>query len=103
MENLSIGLSILTIILLIALMFSVRKLSSRGGEAKPKGEVVSNAPQAVAPVAGGIAPEVVAAITAAIACVWEGQSGFVVRHIRRVNHAPAWNRAGRDEQVYSRF
>ena len=29
--------------------------------------------------------------------------GFVVRSIRRVSNAPAWNRAGREEQIYSRL
>ena len=33
----------------------------------------------------------------------ENTSGFVVRSIRRINNAPAWNRAGREEQVYSRM
>ena len=58
--------------------------------------------------------EVVAVITAAIATVLEkeaeakgekksAQPQFVVRSIRRISNAPAWNRAGREEQVYSRF
>lgn len=51
----------------------------------------------------GITPEVLAAITAAIASVWQGTGGFVVRHVKRVSNAPAWNRAGREEQTYSRF
>ena len=33
----------------------------------------------------------------------ENTTGFVVRSIRRINNAPAWNRAGREEQVYSRM
>ena len=33
----------------------------------------------------------------------ENATGFVVRSIRRINNAPAWNRAGREEQVYSRM
>ena len=33
----------------------------------------------------------------------ENTTGFVVRSIRRINNAPAWNRAGREEQVYSRL
>ena len=32
-----------------------------------------------------------------------GEGKFVVRHIKRINNAPAWNRAGREEQIYSRF
>lgn len=58
--------------------------------------------------------EVVAAITAAVATVLEqeaeakgekkgAQTQFVVRSIRRISNAPAWNRAGREEQVYSRM
>lgn len=58
------------------------------------------------------AGELVAAITAAIAAMLadsqdntDGDSGngFVVRAIRRVHNAPAWNKAGREEQVYSRL
>ncbi len=58
--------------------------------------------------------EIVAAITAAIATVLEAEAEekgeakgakpqFVVRSIRRISNAPAWNRAGREEQVYSRM
>lgn len=53
--------------------------------------------------------ELVAVITAAIAAVMEAEgveaapNGFVVRSIRRISNAPAWNRAGREEQVYSRM
>ena len=53
--------------------------------------------------------ELIAVITAAIAAVLEAEGGeqaaggFVVRSIRRVQSAPAWNRAGREEQVYSRM
>ncbi len=65
---------------------------------------VAVAAPAAAPAAStGIAPEVMAAITAAIAAVWQGEQGFVVRHVKRVNNAPAWNRAGREDQTYSRY
>ncbi len=52
--------------------------------------------------------ELIAVIAAAVALAMEAAgeesaSGFVVRSIRRVNNAPAWNRAGREEQVYSRM
>ena len=47
-------------------------------------------------------PEVVAAIAAALNVVM-GEGKFVVKHIRRIHNAPAWNRAGREEQIYSRF
>ena len=45
----------------------------------------------------------IAVITAAIACAMEEGTGFTVRRVRRISNAPAWQRAGRDEQVYSRF
>ncbi len=51
----------------------------------------------------GITPETVAAITAAIAAIWQGDTGFVVRRVRRVHNAAAWNLAGREDQVYSRM
>ena len=47
-------------------------------------------------------PDVVAAIAAALNMVM-GEGKFVVRHVKRINNAPAWNRAGREEQIYSRF
>lgn len=53
--------------------------------------------------------ELIAVITAAVAAMLAGEggdvadeSGFVVRRVRRVS-APAWNRAGREEQIYSRL
>ena len=52
--------------------------------------------------------ELIAVIAAAVAMAMESAgeentTGFVVRSIRRINNAPAWNRAGREEQVYSRM
>ena len=55
---------------------------------------------------------VVAAISAAIMSILEeevkqnpekAKNTFVVRSIRRMGGIPAWNRAGREEQVYSRL
>lgn len=55
---------------------------------------------------------IVAAISAALMTVLEeevkenpakAKNTFVVRSIRRVGGTPAWNRAGREEQVYSRL
>ena len=52
--------------------------------------------------------ELIAVIAAAVAAAMEAEgaeepTGFVVRSIRRINNAPAWNHAGREEQVYSRM
>ena len=51
--------------------------------------------------------ELIAVIAAAVAAAMEASgevepTGFVVRSIRRMG-TPAWNRAGREEQVYSRM
>ena len=45
----------------------------------------------------------IAVISAAVAALMEDGSAFTVRRIRRVSNATAWSRAGREEQVYSRF
>lgn len=47
-------------------------------------------------------PDVVAAIAAALNVVM-GEGKFIVRHVKRISNAPRWNRAGREEQIYSRF
>ncbi|MBQ6564950.1 MAG: OadG family protein [Clostridiales bacterium] len=47
--------------------------------------------------------ELIAVITAAIACMMEDGTAFKVRHVKRVNTAPAWQKAGREEQIYSRY
>lgn len=67
-------------------------------------ELAPVSPQAAsANIIGDLPAETLIAITTAILSVWQEESGFVVRHVRRVNNAPAWNRAGRDDQVYSRM
>ncbi len=46
----------------------------------------------------------VAAITAALCVVMEGEKGgFTVRRVRRIANASPWQRAGREEQIYSRL
>ena len=45
----------------------------------------------------------IAVITAAIAAMLDDNTGFVVRRVRRVSNTPAWSKAGREEQIYSRF
>ncbi len=95
------------LVILIAFITLLTKFTTAGGkkktepvEVKPVAEAAAHA---AAPVDDGTpSPEVVAAISAALA-VMLGEGKFVVRHIKRINNAPAWNRAGREEQVYSRF
>lgn len=115
MDKLMFGLSVAAIgmlvvftglVILIFCIKAITKLAGAGSK-KPEKKKESVAPVA-APAVPAAAPEcisadVIAAITAAIAAVWQGPSGFVVRHVKRVSNAPAWNRAGREEQTYSRF
>lgn len=76
--------------------------SKKEAAANPNLEPV-NTPAAAPALPEGVSAEVIAAITAAIASIWQGEGGFVVRHVKRISNAPVWNRAGREEQTYSRF
>ena len=95
------------LVLLIVCITVITKISTIGAKKKEAPKAVSTTPVPAAQpapiVQEGISPEVVAAITAAIAAVWQSDAGFRVRHIKRVNNAAAWNRAGREDQVYSRM
>ena len=111
MENLIFGIGVMVIGLLVVflgliiLIVFIKVLSfitdrttgeKKPEKAKPAAPVVS-APPVAAPapaVSEGVSAEVIAAITAAIAAVWQAPTGFVVRHVKRVSNAPAWNRAG---------
>ena len=84
--------------------FSLKNLSA------PKA-AKTEAPAIVIQTANVNDDAVVAAISAALMTVIEeevkanpakAKNTFVVRSIRRIG-TPAWNRAGREEQVYSRF
>ena len=115
MDKLMFGLSVAAIgmvvvfVGLVILIFCIKAITKLAGAGSKKPEKKQ---ERVAPVAApavatadpeGIPADVIAAITAAIAAVWQSPSGFVVRHVKRVSNAPAWNRAGREEQTYSRF
>jgi hypothetical protein len=46
----------------------------------------------------------VAVLTAAVAAIWEDtDNGFIVRKVRRIQNGSAWQKAGREEQIYSRM
>ena len=95
------------LVILIAFISLLSKFTAKGNKKKnntPSGEVkkVEEAPAAPAAAVEGIPADVIAAITAALSVVM-GEGKFVVRHVKRISNAPAWNRAGREEQVYSRF
>lgn len=79
-------------------------VASKKKEAPAKEAAPAPAPAPVEETVSDEVPaEVIAAITAAVAAVWDSPNGFTVRRIKRINNAPAWNRAGREEQVYSRY
>ena len=91
---------IIGFILLVRCFGMLRKMTRKDAPVPQTGSVATYAPQTVG---ADVPPEVMAAITAAIASVWDKETGFVVRHVRRVHNAPAWNSAGREDQTYSRL
>ena len=116
MDNLLFGLGVTAVGMLVVFfglivligLIKIRTMLSQSKKPKEK-EVVAPAPVAApAPVeAEAAAPAqddvLIAVISAAVAAAMGEETGFVVRRVRRISNAPAWQRAGRDEQVYSRF
>ena len=87
------------------------KIAARDFSIKKAAAPKSDAPTIVIETANVGDDAIVAAISAAITTVLEeevkadpakAKNTFVVRSIRRMG-TPAWNRAGREEQVYSRL
>ena len=116
MDNLLFGLGVTAVGMLvvffglIVLIGLIKIMTMLSQSKKPKEkEAVAPAPIAApAPVeAEAAAPTqddvLIAVISAAVAAAMGEETGFVVRRVRRISNAPAWQRAGRDEQVYSRF
>lgn len=97
------------LVLLIGLIKIMEKLTSNLGQGKKKAAKAAEA--APAPATAPVVEEVpvtddnelIAVISAAVAMMMEDGSAFTVRRVRRVTNAPVWNKAGREEQVYSRF
>ena len=120
MSNIQIGLSTAAIgivvvfvglIILIGMIYVMTVFTRRtGSKPSPAPEAQKAAP---APIPEPAAEEdgeeeddsaVIAAITAAIACVWQDEEkGLVVRRVRRIQSSPAWQRSGREEQMLNRF
>ena len=92
--------------ILIFLIKALVRLTENLGRKKTPVRTVTPPPApAPAPVAV-VEPEenedeLIAVITAAIACMMEEGTTFTVRHVKRVSTAPAWQKAGREEQIYS--
>jgi len=102
-----VELSLLVVFIgLIILILRINRLSTltasnEGDQPEPGGQALPA--EAKGTAEEGISNEVLVAITAAVAAVWKGKNGLVIRHVKRIHNAPAWNRAGREEQTYSRF
>ena len=102
-----VGISTVFVGLIILIgLIKLMEMIMTGGKGKKKAE--APAPVAEEPVEETDDDELIAVIAAAVAAAMEqsgeeNTTGFVVRSIRRINNAPAWNRAGREEQVYSRM
>ena len=97
------GLVILIACISVMTRFTGRKKQASAVKAAP---VADPLPAPVVPEAAEDDLSVIAAITAAIAAVWQdegNESGFVVRRVRRVQSSTARARAARDEQIYSRL
>lgn len=101
------------LVLLIGLIKLMENATANLGKGGKKAKKQAEAP-APAPVAAPVVEEVpvaddselIAVISAAVAMMMEDGSAFTVRRVRRVRrvqNAPAWQKAGREEQVYSRF
>lgn len=121
MDKLVFGLSVTVVGMLIVffgliiLIGLIKVVTMMTNSEKPKKETppapasvpapapVAVAPAAPAPAAPAQDDALIAVISAAIAAVMGEDKGFVVRHVRRISNAPAWQKAGREEQVYSRF
>ena len=120
MDRLSLSLSTMGVgmlvvffglIILIACIYAMTSVTGRKKAAKAA--PVKAAPVAPQPAAPAPEPEeegddgqIIAAITAAIAAIWQSEgndSGFVVRRVRRTQNSTARARAARDEQIYSHF
>ncbi|MBR0228473.1 MAG: OadG family protein [Clostridia bacterium] len=119
MDRLSLSLSTMGVgmlvvfsglVILIACIYAMTVVTGR--KKAPKAEA-SPAPKAPAPAPVQAEPEpeeddgaIIAAITAAIAAVWQAEgkeSGFVVRRVRRTQSSTARARAAREEQIFSHF
>lgn len=127
METLIFGLTVTAIgiaivfaglVILMALIKLVTLVTGGSGKPKKAKQEKKAAPtpapapapaqdeQLMAVIAAAVAAqdeELIAVISAAVAAVMGEEGNFVVRRIRRVSNASAWQKAGREEQIYSRF
>ncbi len=120
METLIFGLTVTLIgigivfagLTLLIFLIKLMALATGGIGKKPKKVKKADEPApviqapAVQPVAAPAAAadeQLIAVISAAVAAMLGQERGFVVRRVRRVTNASPWQKAGREEQIYSRF
>ena len=119
MQALSLGLStaatgILVVFFGLAVLIGcIYVMTLMTGNKKPAAPKAAPAPVQEAPVQVEETyvqndDALIAVISAAIAAVWQAdasapQSGFVVRRVKRINTAPAWQKGAREEQMYGRM
>ena len=118
MDRLSLSLSTMGVgmlvvfcglVILIACISVMTSITGRKKAAKTTAAPAPKAAPAPAPAEAEPEPEaddgeIIAAITAAIAAIWQAEgkeSGFVVRRVRRTQSASARARAAREEQIFS--
>ena len=94
--------------ILIMLIKVLAMATERMGKNKEKPATAAPAPAPVQKPVAEVATEenddaLIVVISAAVACMMEQGSAFTVRRVRRISDAPAWQKAGREEQIYSRF
>ena len=99
----------LGLVILIFLIRFLNKVTANMGKKTVKITPTPLPPAFTAPIPAE--PEeddgaLIAAITAAVACLLKEENkntGFTVKHVRRISHAPAWQREGREAQINSIF
>ena len=100
------GLVILIACITVMTSITGRKKASKAAAAAPAPKAAPAPAPVVEPEPEADDGEIIAAITAAIAAVWQAEgkeSGFVVRRVRRAQNATARARAAREEQIFSHF
>ena len=100
------GLVILIACITVMTSITGRKKAPKAAPVKAPAPAPAAAPAAAEPEPEEDEGPVIAAITAAIAMVWQAEgnnSGFVVRRVRRAQSSTARARAAREEQIFSHF
>lgn len=129
MDNLLLGLSTALIgmivvfaglVILILCIVLLTKISSASGKRSKKTSSqnaasgissgrpnvsTADAVNAAAKNSDEVDNEILAVISAAVACMFEKEgnegSSFFVKRIQRIQNAPAWQKNGREEQIYT--